>query len=73
MSNQTQTQKTDWRKLIAVVTAGVVLPTVGQWAQNCMGDVCAPFTVGNVIGPAVPSLLTAATTLVAFFMTPKKK
>lgn len=66
-------QKIDWRKLIAVGIAGAVMPTVGTWANGCVsGATCDPFTVGNVVAPHVATLLTTATTVIAFLLTPKK-
>lgn len=63
----------NWKKIIALGFAGFVAPTVGSWAQSCLGDACSAFTAGNVIQPAVPTLLTSAVALLALFTNPKKK
>jgi len=59
----------DWKKIIAITVAGVVVPTIGTWAQTCVtGATCPAITAGNVIAPALPTLLSTATALIALFL-----
>lgn len=58
----------NWRKVIAVAVAGYLLPTVGQWAGDCMSGTCAAFTVGNVIAPHAQNLLATTVGLVSLFL-----
>lgn len=62
--------QTDWKKVIAMTMAGIVTPTVGNWANSYMQGNPQPFTVGNVLIPAIP---VVAATLMALFSQPNKK
>lgn len=62
----------DRKKLFAIGIAGLITPTIGVWANNCVAGSCDAFTLGNVLAPAIPTLLSTVTTLIAFFMQPKK-
>jgi hypothetical protein len=63
----------NWKKIIAVAMAAYVAPTVGQWANDCVGGVCAAFTVGNVIAPHAASLIATTVSLVSLFLSQPHK
>lgn len=60
--------KLNWKKILVFGTIGALTPALGQWSNCFAGSPCPPFTAGNVIIPAIPTVLAM---LAALFSNPR--
>lgn len=54
----------NWKKILLATLGGGVAGNVASWAAAVSGGQHVPFTVGTILAPAVPGILT---TLLALF------
>lgn len=61
-------KKINWKKFLLFTCAAVFTPTIGTWATSVNAGHDLPFTLGNVLIPAIPGLIV---TLTALFSNPR--
>ena len=59
--------KVNWKKVLLFTMVSAVVPGLSHWATSVSTGQAIPFTVGNVLLPAVPGLIG---TLSALFSNP---
>ena len=58
----------NWKKIILFSVISGFAPALSNWAQSVSAGQDIPFTIGNIVIPAVPVLIT---TLAALFTNPR--
>ena len=58
----------NWKKILLFSTVSAFGPALGNWASSVQTGHDIPFTVGNILVPAIPVLIT---TLAALFSNPR--
>jgi len=62
--------KVNWKKILLFTMVSAFTPTLGNWATSVQTGHDIPFTVGNIVIPAIPMFIT---TLAALFSNPRYK
>jgi hypothetical protein len=62
--------KLNWKKILLFSTVSAFAPSLANWASSVQTGHDIPFTVGNIVIPAIPVLIT---TLAALFSNPRTK
>jgi hypothetical protein len=60
--------KLNWKKIVLFSTVSAFAPAMANWANSVQTGHDIPFTVGNIVVPAIPVLIT---TLAALFSNPR--
>jgi hypothetical protein len=61
--------KVNWKKVILFTVLGSMVPPVSNWVTGVQTGHDIPFTVGNILLPAIPALVAS---LAALFSNPWK-
>jgi len=59
----------NWKKVLLFLTVSTLVPPLSHWATSVQTGQAIPFTVGNILLPAVPGLIA---NLAALFSNPWK-
>ncbi|OQW40301.1 MAG: hypothetical protein A4C66_10730 [Nitrospira sp. HN-bin3] len=62
--------KLNWKKILLFSVVSSFAPAMANWANSVQTGQDIPFTVGNIVVPAIPTLIT---TLAALFSNPRQK
>lgn len=62
--------KLNWKKLLLFTAVSSALPGLQNWATSVTTDQAIPFTLGNIVVPAIPAIIT---TLAALFSNPRSR
>jgi len=59
----------NWKKIIMFATVSAFGPALGNWANSVQSGQDIPFTVSNIVVPAIPTFIM---TMAALFSNPNK-
>ena len=62
--------KLNWKKIVLFTMVAGFGPTLGNWATSVQTGMDIPFTLGNIVVPAIPVIVT---TLAALLSNPRYK